>query len=276
MYPHERSLVKRLDGKPFALLGVNSDEDKDKLQQVMEKEQITWRSWWDGGNTDGPIQTSYNISHWPTLYLIDAKGVIRHIDLREEKQLDEAIDQLLGEQEADKKREPLPGTEKGPVDRVGDPLPPGAIARLGTVRFRHGSGGWGSRGLAFLPDGKTIVSASSEGRAIQFWEVKTGRRLRSLSTDEFNIRCFALSRDGKRMAVAGFVFPEGGLPVIGGIRLHDVETGKLLYIFPRDSGDVDSSSLVFTPDGKHLISLGNSGVVRIEEVASGKELLQHT
>ncbi len=114
MYPHERSLVKRLDGKPFALLGVNSDEDKDKLQQVMEKEQITWRSWWDGGNTDGPIQTSYNISHWPTLYLIDAKGVIRHIDLREEKQLDEAIDQLLGEQEADKNANRSRERRRGP------------------------------------------------------------------------------------------------------------------------------------------------------------------
>ena len=48
MYPHERSLVKRLAGKPFALLGINSDSDKDDLKKVMEKEQITWRSWWNG------------------------------------------------------------------------------------------------------------------------------------------------------------------------------------------------------------------------------------
>src|ERR1700756_4160180 len=105
MYPHERSLVKRLEGKPFALLGVNSDEDKDKLKAVMEKEQITWRSWWDGGSTRGPISTSYDVPHWPRLFLIDHRGVIRHIDLREEKKLDEAIDTLLEELEADKRRE---------------------------------------------------------------------------------------------------------------------------------------------------------------------------
>ena len=52
MYPHERSLVKRLEGKPFALLGVNSDT-KDRVRQAMKKENITWRSWWDGGNTEG-------------------------------------------------------------------------------------------------------------------------------------------------------------------------------------------------------------------------------
>jgi hypothetical protein len=103
MYPHERSLVKRLEGKPFVLLGVNSDEDKEKLKPVMAKEQITWRSWWDGGSTQGPIQTSYDVSHWPTVYLIDHRGVIRHIDLREEKKLDQAIDALLEECAADKK-----------------------------------------------------------------------------------------------------------------------------------------------------------------------------
>jgi hypothetical protein len=41
MYPHERSLVKKLEGKPFVLLGVNSDGDKDKLRKRMKEEQIT-------------------------------------------------------------------------------------------------------------------------------------------------------------------------------------------------------------------------------------------
>jgi hypothetical protein len=96
MYPHERSLVKRLADKPFVLLGVNSDEGREEIKKVVAKEQMTWRSWWDGGDTHGPIQTAYNVSHWPTLYVLDAKGVIRYIDVRD-KALDEAIDQLLGE-----------------------------------------------------------------------------------------------------------------------------------------------------------------------------------
>ena len=98
MYPHERSLVKRLDGKPFALLGVNSDRSKDELKKVLEKEQITWRSWFDGGSTGGPIATRWNVHGWPTVYVLDAKGVIRYRDVRGEE-LDKAVDTLLAELE---------------------------------------------------------------------------------------------------------------------------------------------------------------------------------
>jgi peroxiredoxin len=95
MYPHERSLVKRLEGKPFALLGINSDP-KQRLREVMKKENITWRSWWDGGNTRGPIAKAWNVKGWPTTYVIDAKGVIRSRDVRD-KEMDRAVDKLLKE-----------------------------------------------------------------------------------------------------------------------------------------------------------------------------------
>ena len=111
MYPHERSLVKRLENKPFALLGINSDSDRDKLKEVLKKESITWRSWWDGGSTDGPIASKWNVTGWPTIYVLDAKGVIRYRGVRG-KQMDEAVDKLLqeidsiGEKKAtDKRRE---------------------------------------------------------------------------------------------------------------------------------------------------------------------------
>ena len=76
MYPHERSLVKRLADKPFALLGINSDTDKTELKKAMEKEKITWRSWWDGGDTNGPIANQFNVQGWPTLYILDHRGII--------------------------------------------------------------------------------------------------------------------------------------------------------------------------------------------------------
>ena len=98
MYPHERSLVKRLEGKPFALIGINSDQDKEQLKKVMETEQITWRSFWDGGSTNGPIATRWNVSGWPTIYVMDAKGVIRYRDVREEA-MDKAVDALIEELE---------------------------------------------------------------------------------------------------------------------------------------------------------------------------------
>jgi hypothetical protein len=74
MYPHERSLVKKLADKPFALLGINSDSDRDRVKERIKEEKMTWRSWWDGGSTDGPIASSWNVHGWPTLYILDPEG----------------------------------------------------------------------------------------------------------------------------------------------------------------------------------------------------------
>ena len=102
MYPHERSLVKRLNGKPFALIGVNSDEDKDKLKKRLAEEKITWRSFWNGPKgIEGPISTAWNVRGWPTLYVLDHKGVIRYKGVLDE-QLDKAVDTLLAELEKER------------------------------------------------------------------------------------------------------------------------------------------------------------------------------
>src|SRR3954453_10561789 len=102
MFPHERSLVKRLEGKPFALVGVNSDPKNEAFKKNVEKHQITWRSFFNGGNTGGPISTTWNVRGWPTLYLIDHNGVIRHkwMGSPGNEVLDEAIDTLVKEAEA--------------------------------------------------------------------------------------------------------------------------------------------------------------------------------
>ena len=97
MYPHERSLVKKMENKPFALLGINSDP-RERLRDVMKKENITWRSWWDGGDTNGPIARAWNVRGWPTIYILDHKGVIRFKGPRGEA-MDKAVEQLLGEME---------------------------------------------------------------------------------------------------------------------------------------------------------------------------------
>ena len=54
MIPHERSLVERLEGRPFALLGSNSDSHKEKYRQQAEELKVTWRSSWQG-STEGSI-----------------------------------------------------------------------------------------------------------------------------------------------------------------------------------------------------------------------------
>jgi peroxiredoxin len=96
MYPHERSLVKRLAEKPFVLLGVNSANDRDDVKKIIVKNELTWRSWWNGGDHEGPISAAYDVRHWPTTFVIDHKGIIRYIDVRD-KALDDAIEKLLAE-----------------------------------------------------------------------------------------------------------------------------------------------------------------------------------
>ena len=100
MYPHERSLVARMKRRPFSLIGVNSDKTREKLKDAMDKNDITWRSFFDGPGTGGPIATKWNVSAWPTIYVIDHKGVIRAKNVRG-KQLDEWIDRLVAEAERD-------------------------------------------------------------------------------------------------------------------------------------------------------------------------------
>jgi hypothetical protein len=97
MYPHERSLVEKFQGRPFVILGVNSDASRELVKQVSEKEKLTWRSFWDGGSTDGPIARRWNVTGWPTLCLIDHAGtIVRHVGPQD----DELIEQKVKEAEA--------------------------------------------------------------------------------------------------------------------------------------------------------------------------------
>ena len=74
-----RAVAREEPGKqPFAIVGINSDGDLSALKKAVESEEITWRSFWDGGSKEGPIATRWNVPSWPTLYLLDGKGVIRY------------------------------------------------------------------------------------------------------------------------------------------------------------------------------------------------------
>src|SRR5262245_31542021 len=92
-------------------------------------------------------------------------------------------------------------------DRYGDALPPGAVARLGTLRYRVPD--YRAIGLGFTPDGERIVASTQY--SVEVLESKTGRRVRSIRLD-FHPQGFALSRDGKLAAVAGGRFQPGRDP----------------------------------------------------------------
>ncbi len=95
MLPHEKSLVKRLQSQPFALIGINSDGDADKVKKILKDRELTWRQAIDG-STSGPLATKWNINSWPSIFVVDAKGVIRYKDVRGEG-MDKAVDELLAE-----------------------------------------------------------------------------------------------------------------------------------------------------------------------------------
>ena len=80
MWPHERSLVKNLADKPFAVIGVNiSEPNTAALKKLADKENLTWRSFSDPPTSEGKgvIAKKWNLSGTPTIYLIDHKGMIR-------------------------------------------------------------------------------------------------------------------------------------------------------------------------------------------------------
>ncbi|MFL5342820.1 MAG: WD40 repeat domain-containing protein [Gemmataceae bacterium] len=90
-----------------------------------------------------------------------------------------------------------------PTDINGDPLPRGAVLRLGETRFRPGGL---TRFLAFSPDGKQLASLSNSmyrHDRLSIWDTATGRELRSMQVDERVVEALAWARDGRGFVVLG-------------------------------------------------------------------------
>src|SRR5262249_3241713 len=129
---------------------------------------------------------------------------------------------------------PVPVDEPG-ASRV-DPLPPCALARLGSDRLRNGGQ---VLGLAFAPDGKTLLGPGADG-TLRVWRRTTGKEIRLLPAFPWSATKIAFAPDGKTMAVGSMTL---------GIALFDPATGKELRRL-KHTGHVEA--LAFAPDGKLL------------------------
>ena len=108
MIPHERSLVDKWKDRPFALLGVNSDNTSTDKGMTLYKEKqkemgVTWRSFRNEANTPS-ISDDWRVRGWPTLYYIDHEGVIKHKDVRDEKEMETVLDEMIAAAEAAAKK----------------------------------------------------------------------------------------------------------------------------------------------------------------------------
>jgi RNA polymerase sigma factor (sigma-70 family) len=146
-----------------------------------------------------------------------------------------------------------PGT-----DLYGDPLPPGAVLRLGTIRYRQDTF---INHIAYSPDGQLLVS-DGEGRFFQLWDSKTGKKLRRIDSGLEHTRYFAFSPDGKTLAAVG-THDTG----IQRLTLTDVASGQVVRRCEwTDPNNV--RRVFYSPDGKALATANDSAGFEIRDVAT--------
>jgi RNA polymerase sigma factor (sigma-70 family) len=177
-----------------------------------------------------------------------------------------------GETQAAGPEAPTPVTGKVPSDQqqvptdvYGDPLPPRALARLGTIRFRHGSQ---VNGLALSPQGKTLATGSEDDRSIFLWDVETGRILRRFRAPDGAVphegaRSLAFTRDGTMLASTCLRDWK--------VRLWEVSTGKQLRRFKTDD-NWWFGHVAFSPDGKILAGASPAYQIVVWDTATGRVL----
>jgi RNA polymerase sigma factor (sigma-70 family) len=90
-----RRLVEQMEGKPFVLLGIHADDHTERAKAAAEQYEMSWPSFQDART--GPISKAYNINSWPTIYVLDRKGVIRYRGLYHRSEIAAAVDKLLQE-----------------------------------------------------------------------------------------------------------------------------------------------------------------------------------
>jgi WD40 repeat protein len=168
--------------------------------------------------------------------------------------------------------------DKPNTDRAGDPLPAGALARMGTLRMRHGDN---VSFVAFALEGKAILTAANDG-SIRLWDRATGKEIRRFevagappqpirpggrvggwNTLALGQSRIALSHDGKTLAL-----------VVGNsdIQLLDVETGKEIRHLKGPPEYLGYP--IFSPDGKMIAARGTKRATYLIAADTGKELRQ--
>ena len=153
------------------------------------------------------------------------------------------------------------------TDALGDPLPEGAVARLGTSRLRHGDGVFFA---AYTPDGKGLLTAGLD-QVISLWELPSGKEIRRFG---FESRKIALTPESPLLfSVSVALSPDGKVVAAareGALSLWEVPTGKLLYQRPIE-GFGSWVHVAFASDGKALLLINKEdNAALVWDMAAGK------
>ncbi len=96
--PHERELMEKYEGKPFTILGINVDFERNKLKRALKKHKITWPTIYDGIPGMGPITSTWKVNSFPTFVLIDHNGIIQQMGpllMMMERKIDEMLNEAI-------------------------------------------------------------------------------------------------------------------------------------------------------------------------------------
>jgi RNA polymerase sigma factor (sigma-70 family) len=145
-------------------------------------------------------------------------------------------------------------TPRDRADRYGDPLPPAALARMGTVRFRHGNS---LHALALSPNGK-ILGSGGGNALVCLWDLASGKLLHRLKGHRGMVLSVAFSPNGKAVATGGND---------NSIRIWEVNTGRLLHSIKPDV--VNTQALAYSPNGKWLAAGGTTNVIQFWDPDKG-------
>ncbi len=145
------------------------------------------------------------------------------------------------------------------VDRYGDPLPPGAIARLGTVRLRHG---FTAPCVAFACRGDKVVSCSWD-ETVSVWDAASGRELSRLSGHSGEVFRVATSPVDNDLAAS--------VGIDGTMRLWDLRGKRQVFLLEtgRPLNDV-----AFLPDGQRVVCGDEAGELHLFDIAAQETVLR--
>ncbi len=83
-----------LSRESFEILSISLDDDVEKVKKLVETKQISWPVLFSGDGWDDKNRVNYNLENIPSYWLVDKKGVLRHVGL-EGNDLEEAVRTLL-------------------------------------------------------------------------------------------------------------------------------------------------------------------------------------